>query len=128
MTVSCKESDTMQPQQAPRRGRDERPAPEAAAGRPDRAIDPVIDRLRRIVADDLDVNLSYDEVDPTVPLFEEGLALDSVVLVELISFVERRFGIELRDDALNMETFETLETLARVVHRELRLQARAQGS
>ena len=126
MTVSCKESDTMQPHQAPHAARDERPAPKAPAGRPDPAIDPVIDKLRRIVADDLDVNLTYEEVDPTVPLFEEGLALDSVVLVELISFVERRFGIELRDDALNMETFETLETLARVVRRELQVQA--QGS
>jgi acyl carrier protein len=125
MTVSCKESDTMQPQHAPQ------PAPEPGHGvHPD----PVIDKLRRIVADDLDVNLTYDEVDPTVPLFEEGLALDSVVLVELISFVEKRFRIELRDDALDMETFETLETLARVIRRELQLRlevqsrAQAQGS
>jgi acyl carrier protein len=88
--------------------------------------DPVLERLRRIVADDLDVNLSYDEVDPGAPLFEEGLALDSVVLVELISFVEKRFGIELHDDALNMQTFETLESLSRVIRRELQLQVPAQ--
>lgn len=89
-----------------------RPRPPAGSSAHD---DPVIETLRRIVADDLDVNLRYEEVDPTVPLFEEGLALDSVVLVELIGFVERRFGIELRDEALTMETFETLESLARVI-------------
>jgi acyl carrier protein len=88
--------------------------------------DPVLERLRRIVADDLDVNLAYDEVDPGAPLFEEGLALDSVVLVELISFVEKRFGIELHDDALNMQTFETLESLSRVIRRELQVQVPAQ--
>lgn len=105
----------MQPQQA----REGHPAAESAPTHEDQ----VIERLRRIVADDLDVNLSYQEVDPTVPLFEEGLALDSVVLVELISFVERRFGIELRDEALNMETFETLETLARVIRGQLEQQS-----
>lgn len=89
--------------------------------------DPVLEKLRRIVADDLDVNLSYDEVDPGAPLFEEGLALDSVVLVELISFVEKRFGIELHDDALNMQTFETLESLSRVIRRELQAPAQVPG-
>jgi acyl carrier protein len=104
----------------PQRAREDRPAADAAAAH----HDPVIEKLRRIVAEDLDVNLSYDEIDPAVPLFEEGLALDSVVLVELISFVERRFGIELRDDALSMETFQNLETLAGVI----RQQIEAQGS
>jgi len=93
-----------------------------ATGAPPVHQDPVIEKLKRIVADDLDVNLSYDEIDPGAPLFEEGLALDSVVLVELISFVERRFDIELRDDALNMATFQNLETLARAIREQTDLQ------
>jgi len=95
----------------------------AAGASPAHQEDPVIEKLRRIVADDLDVNLPYDQIDPTVPLFEEGLALDSVVLVELISFVERRFGIELRDDALNMATFQNLESLARVIREQTEQQS-----
>lgn len=101
-----------------KQAREEQPA----AGAPPAQQDPVIEKLKRIVADDLDVNLSYDEIDPGAPLFEEGLALDSVVLVELISFVERRFGIELRDDALNMATFQNLETLARAIREQTDLQ------
>ena len=81
--------------------------------------DQVLEQVKRIVAEDLDVNLSYEEIDDTVPLFEEGLALDSVVLVELISFIEKRFDIQLRDDVLNMETFHNLESVARVVREHL---------
>jgi acyl carrier protein len=81
--------------------------------------DQVLEQVKRIVAEDLDVNLAYEELDETVPLFEEGLALDSVVLVELISFIEKRFNIELRDDVLNMESFHNLQSVARVVREHL---------
>ena len=79
----------------------------------------VVERIKRIVVEDLDVNLSYEDLDETVPLFEEGLGLDSVVLVELISFIEKRFNIELGDDALNMETFKNLQSVAQVIGEHL---------
>lgn len=81
--------------------------------------EPVLERIKRIILDDLDVNLAYEDLDETVPLFEEGLALDSVLLVELIGFIEKRFGIELRDEALNMDTFRNLQSVARVVREQL---------
>ena len=83
------------------------------------AADEVLERIKRIVVEDLDVNLAYEDLDETVPLFDEGLALDSVILVELISFIEKRFNIELRDEALNRETFQNLQTVARVIRAQL---------
>jgi acyl carrier protein len=85
----------------------------------------VVERIKRIVVEDLDVNLSYEDLDETVPLFEEGLGLDSVVLVELISFIEKRFNIELGDDALNMETFKNLQSVAQVIGEHLAAQQQA---
>ena len=81
--------------------------------------DQVLEQIKRIVVEDLDVNLTYEDLDETVPLFEEGLALDSVILVELISFIEKRFGIELGDEALNTETFKNLQSIARVIREQL---------
>lgn len=81
--------------------------------------DQVLEKIKRIVVEDLDVNLAYEDLDETVPLFEEGLALDSVILVELISFIEKRFNIELRDEALNMETFKNLQSIAGVIRQQL---------
>jgi acyl carrier protein len=79
----------------------------------------VIEKIKRIVVEDLDVNLAYADLDETVPLFEEGLGLDSVVLVELISFIEKRFNIELGDEALNMDTFKNLQSVAKVICEQL---------
>ncbi len=79
----------------------------------------VLDQIKRIVVEDLDLNLSYEELDEKIPLFEEGLALDSVVLVELISFIEKRFGIQLEDDMLKTETFRNLQSIARVIQEQL---------
>jgi acyl carrier protein len=84
--------------------------------------DQVLETVKRIVVEDLDVNLTYEELDETVPLFEDGLALDSVVLVELISFIEKRFNIVLHDDVLSMDTFQSLQSVARVVREQLEQQ------
>ncbi|MES1240981.1 MAG: phosphopantetheine-binding protein [Acidobacteriota bacterium] len=81
--------------------------------------DQVLEQVKRLVLEDLDVNLKYEDLDETVPLFEEGLALDSVLLVEMISFIEKRFNIELRDEALNRETFRNLRSVAQVISAQL---------
>ena len=78
-----------------------------------------VEKIKRIVVEDLDVNLSYEDLNETVPLFEEGLGFDSVVLVELISFIEKRFNIEMGDEALNMDTFQNLGSVAQVICRQL---------
>lgn len=84
--------------------------------------DQILEQIKRIVIEDLDVNLKYEDLDETVPLFEEGLALDSVILVELISFIEKRFHIVLGDEVLTTETFGNLQSIARVIREQLALQ------
>lgn len=84
--------------------------------------DQVLERIKRIVVEDLDVNLKYEDLDETVPLFEEGLALDSVILVELIGFIEKRFDIVLDHEVLNLATFQNLQSVARVIREQLELQ------
>lgn len=82
----------------------------------------VVEKIKKIVVEDLDVNLTYEDLDETVPLFEEGLGLDSVVLVELISFIEKRFNIQLQDDVLNTEAFRNLQSIARLIGDQLAAQ------
>jgi acyl carrier protein len=89
--------------------------------------DQVVEQIKRIVVEDLDVSLTYEELDETVPLFEEGLGLDSVALVELISFIEKRFGIELQDDLLTAEAFQNLRSVAALIGEQLAQQQRQQA-
>jgi len=85
----------------------------------------VLEGVKRIILDDLDVNLTYEDLDDNASLFEEGLALDSVILVELISFIEKRFNIEMKDDELNMDTFKNLRSLAQVIQQQITAQQQA---
>ncbi|HEY2292855.1 MAG TPA: acyl carrier protein [Thermoanaerobaculia bacterium] len=81
-----------------------------------------MEKIKRIVVEDLDVNLTYEDLDETEPLFEDGFGFDSVVLVELISFIEKRFDIQMGDEVLNMETFKNLQSVAQVISKHLETQ------
>jgi acyl carrier protein len=77
--------------------------------------DEVLEELKSIIVEDLDVDVEYQDLTPTVPLFENGLGLDSVVLVELISGIEKRFDVVVPDDLLTVDTFKDLQSVARVI-------------
>jgi len=78
-------------------------------------IESVTEQLKQIISQDLDVNLKQEEIDDEVSLFEGGLGLDSVVIMEFISLIEARFGFKFSDDELNMEQFKNLKILAEFV-------------
>ncbi|MGA1284509.1 MAG: acyl carrier protein [Prochlorothrix sp.] len=72
----------------------------------------IIEKLKTIIVNELDTNLSVDEIDESTSLFEDGLGFDSIATVELISLVEKHFDIEFSDAELNPENFGNLKVLA----------------
>ncbi|NEP44041.1 MAG: acyl carrier protein [Okeania sp. SIO2H7] len=72
----------------------------------------VINRLKTIIAEELDVNLKIEEINEDASLFEDGLGFDSIVTVEFISLIEQHFGLEFSDGELNPELFSNLKVLA----------------
>jgi acyl carrier protein len=54
-----------------------------------------------------------DEIDPTAPLFGEGLGLDSIDALEIALAISQRYGFELKsDDEQNHRIFASLRSLA----------------
>lgn len=51
--------------------------------------------------------------------FQESGILDSVGFLELITFVEARFGIQISDNELVPENFDTLRKVSRFVEQKL---------
>ncbi|KKI98405.1 acyl carrier protein [Prochlorothrix hollandica] len=72
----------------------------------------IIEQLKLIITNELDTNLSVDELNESTSLFEDGLGFDSIATVELISLVEKHFEIEFSDAELNPENFSNLKILA----------------
>jgi len=75
----------------------------------------VVSIVKAMLVDDMDLGLDAANIDASTPLFEDGLDLDSIVIVELISLVEQRFGFEFQDSDLRMAMFENLAALAKVI-------------
>ena len=75
----------------------------------------VISQLKTLIATDLDANISEAEIGDDMPLFEGGIGLDSVNLIELISLVEKRFEVRFSDEELNPECFSNMDVLANMV-------------
>ncbi|MCP4702038.1 MAG: acyl carrier protein [Gammaproteobacteria bacterium] len=76
------------------------------------SVNTIMDGLKDIISQELDANIAREEIGDDTPLFEEGLGLDSVTLVELIALVEKKFGINFSDDELYPEAFSTIKVLA----------------
>ena len=75
----------------------------------------IVAALTHIIAHELDVRIPEQDIDPTIPLLESGLMLDSMVLFELIAKIEERYGISFPTEDLRTEHFANLEVLARYI-------------
>lgn len=82
--------------------------------------DAVLQGVRAIILDRLELAREPDELDPDAPLFVTGLQLDSVDAVELVVALEERFGVSLPDGA---ETLAAMRTVGTIVDRVLELQS-----
>ncbi|MFZ4665662.1 MAG: acyl carrier protein [Prochlorotrichaceae cyanobacterium] len=75
----------------------------------------IISKLKTIIANELDVNLSVDEIDENTSLFEDGLGFDSIATVEMISLVEKHFDVQFADSELSPEYFGNLIILSKFI-------------
>ncbi|MEM9385249.1 MAG: phosphopantetheine-binding protein [Pseudomonadota bacterium] len=78
-----------------------------------------LDRLRTLIAEELDVPLSAEQIEADTPLFNGGLNLDSFAVVELVTLLEDHFDFEFIEDDLKPDSFVDVRTLAGVIERSL---------
>lgn len=66
-------------------------------------------------------DVSADAIDSDLPLFVEGLGLDSIDALELGMALKRKYGIEIKaEEVRNQETFRSVRALAEFVDEHLR--------
>jgi acyl carrier protein len=83
------------------------------------SADEIVATLKRIIVEELDVNVNVHSFDERTPLMEGGLDLDSVVLVQMIAVVEDKLCFEFLESDLRMRTFRNLRALAEVIARRI---------
>jgi acyl carrier protein len=69
--------------------------------------------LAELMVDSLNLETSASAINPEAPLFNDGLGLDSIDILELALVVSKKYGFQLRsDDDRNVQIFASLRSLA----------------
>lgn len=77
-----------------------------------------IDQLQQLIAQELDVNIQMSDIDPDTSLLEDGLGLDSIAIVELVTLVEENFQVHFDEEDLNMDAFASVRALSQWIDRK----------
>jgi acyl carrier protein len=72
--------------------------------------------LAQLIVKTLNLEVAPDTIDPQGPLFEDGLGLDSIDILELALAISRTFGVQLRsDDQNNVTIFQSLRSMTNYI-------------
>ena len=68
--------------------------------------------LARLIVVTLNLDVQAESLDPSAPLYGEGLGLDSIDILEIALAVSKAYSVKLRsDDENNREIFSSLRSL-----------------
>ena len=86
----------------------------SVAGKP--ADEELVREIAGLIVAALNLDIAAADIDPQAPLYQEGLGLDSIDILEVALVVSKRYGFKLRDDDQdNMRIFRSLASLAGTV-------------
>ena len=81
---------------------------------------PQVLALAHLITQTLNLEIDAASIDPHAPLFNDGLGLDSIDMLEISLAVSQTYGVKLRaDDAQNDEIFRSLTTLSDHIQQHL---------
>lgn len=76
-------------------------------------------RIKQVIIRTLSLEVDAEEIDDADELFDGGLGLNSMATIEIIVGLEEEFGIEVPDEDLRVELFDSVQTMADYVRTAL---------
>ena len=75
-------------------------------------------RVKEVIVRALDLQVDPEEIPDDEVIFAGGIGADSTATLEVIFAIEEEFGIEVDDEDLRVELFDSVGTLAEYVKRK----------
>ena len=70
-------------------------------------------KLAQLIVSSLNLEMQAAEIDPSAPLYGEGMGLDSIDILEVALAISKAYGVKLRsDDEQNRKIFTSLRSLS----------------
>ncbi|HTI12892.1 MAG TPA: phosphopantetheine-binding protein [Puia sp.] len=86
-----------------------------------KSIDAVKEQLKDIIVDELDANIERADICDESSLYDDGLGLDSIAIINLIVFIEKKFAINFEESEISSMMFTSLNALAAFIHEKTSL-------
>lgn len=77
----------------------------------------IVHTIKRVLCDELDLDLRLEDIADDASLGDDGLALDSITMAEFLAALEHAFSIRIPDEALSSTNFDSVATVAALVER-----------
>lgn len=76
-------------------------------------MEELIENLKKQIIEQLNlVEITPDDINPSAPLFGEGLGLDSIDALELIVLLEKHYHIKIQDPKEAKTIFASVQSMA----------------
>ena len=81
-------------------------------------VDPLKAEIKQGIVRSLRLPITVDEIGDAMPLFADGLGLDSIDVLELVLELERTFGVSIVDEETGMRVLRSVDTIAEFIRAE----------
>jgi acyl carrier protein len=75
-------------------------------------LDTLKGEIKQAIVRSLRLPITPEEIGDATPLFDEGLGLDSIDVLELVLEIERSFGVSIGDEQTGMKVLRSVDTIA----------------
>lgn len=77
--------------------------------------DALKEEIRNAIVRCLRLPIAPEEIGDAMPLFGEGLGLDSIDVLELVLEIERSFGVAITDEQTGAQVLRSVDTIAEFI-------------
>ncbi|TRX60212.1 acyl carrier protein [Fulvivirga sp. M361] len=72
-------------------------------------------KIKDIIVKDLELSIRESDINDEVSLYDGGIGLDSIAIINLIVELENQFGISFDEAEINAKLFSNINTLAEFI-------------
>lgn len=77
------------------------------------------ERVRAVIVEALELDVKPRDLPADEPLFGDGMGADSIAALEIVFALEREFDIQITDEELRVELFDSVQALAEYVDQKV---------